>query len=74
MNICARYFLFLTGCGGDLTDETGQLTSPGYPSPYVGNVECIWTITVALGKRINITIDDFNVEHAVNCSYDVLEV
>jgi hypothetical protein len=66
--------LFLAGCGGELTDETGQLTSPGYPNPYPGNVECVWTIIVALGKRINITIDDFQMEQTVNCSYDVLEV
>jgi cubilin len=64
----------MSGCGGQLSDESGVITSPNYPGPYPSSTECIWTVQLAPGKRINVTIDDLNVESHSNCQYDVLEV
>ena len=32
-------------CGGDLTDLTGEITSPNYPATYPDNSDCTWTIS-----------------------------
>jgi len=57
-----------------MTSSTGEFTSLNYPNAYPHNRECVWRITVDPGRRIELTIQDFDVEHHTNCSYDVLEV
>jgi len=57
-----------------MTESSGTFTSPNYPRPYVNSRECIWYIRVEPGKRVNITILDFDMEAHVNCSYDMLAV
>lgn len=49
------------------------ITSPGYPSGYE-NVWCVWTVESSLGKRINIQIDDLDIEGVSNCYYDKLNI
>jgi len=46
--------LTCTACGGSLTAEHGQFTSPRYPDPYLSNVECVWNISVSPGNRLRI--------------------
>jgi len=48
-------WLICTACGGSLTAEHGQFTSPGYPDAYTGNVECVWNIDVSPGNRLMIS-------------------
>ncbi|XP_031795774.1 cubilin [Sarcophilus harrisii] len=64
----------LNGCGGELTGPSGFFTSPQYPEKYPPNKECIWYIHTAPGSSIQLTIEDFDVEHHSNCRFDVLEV
>ena len=66
--------VLLSGCGGDFNAETGTFTSPGYPGPYPHNRECIWRITVPIGKRIQLDINNVNIEYHSNCTYDFIEV
>ena len=66
--------VLLSGCGGDFNAETGTFTSPGYPGPYPHNRECIWRITVPIGKRIQLDINNVNLEYHSNCTYDFIEV
>ncbi|KAG7279659.1 hypothetical protein CRUP_025762 [Coryphaenoides rupestris] len=62
------------GCGGELSGPSGSFNSPGYPSWYPDNRECVWYITVAPGNSITINIHEFDVESHPDCSFDVLEV
>ncbi|RLW11183.1 hypothetical protein DV515_00001475, partial [Chloebia gouldiae] len=62
------------GCGGELFGPSGSFHSPGYPSRYPSNRECIWYIHTAPGSSIQLTIQEFDIEYHPNCSYDVLEV
>ncbi|XP_047455679.1 cubilin [Mugil cephalus] len=62
------------GCGGDLSGPSGSVSSPGYPSRYPDNTECIWYLTTAAGTSITLTIHEFDVEYHQDCRYDVLEV
>ncbi|XP_033761795.1 cubilin-like [Pecten maximus] len=60
-------------CGGQLTGETGTLTSPNYPSYYDHNGYCAWTITVSTEDSITLTFTDMALEGG-SCSYDYVEV
>ncbi|XP_078584717.1 uncharacterized protein LOC144866897 [Branchiostoma floridae x Branchiostoma japonicum] len=51
------------GCGGALTAPPGgTVTSPNYPSNYDNDETCEWTITVAEGSVVGLTIDSFKLE------------
>lgn len=67
-------FALLPGCGEELSGPSGSFYSPGYPSRYPSNRECIWYIHTAPGSSIQLTIQEFDIEYHQNCSYDVLEV
>lgn len=62
------------GCGEELVGASGSFSSPGYPSSYPENRECVWSISTAAGSSMTLTIQDFDVEFHQDCSYDVLEV
>ena len=34
-------------CGGDLTADEGEISSPNWPSPYNANQDCEWNINVS---------------------------
>ena len=62
-------------CGGNITEDKGNLTSPGYPdSTYPNNMECVWTISTTEGTRIAIDLVDFDVQYRYNCYYDYVKV
>lgn len=63
-----------TGCGEQLTGNSGTFSSPNYPSPYDHTRTCEWTITVDPGSSITLTIDNIDMENSVQCQFDVLEV
>lgn len=62
------------GCGGLLTHPEGFITSPNYPNYYPLNTHCEWTIVTDIGKTIEFTIEDFDVEMASDCRFDGLIV
>ena len=63
-------------CGGNITGDKGNFTSPGYPdSTYPNDIECVWTISTNEGRRIAIDLIDFDVQHYYyNCYYDYVKV
>ncbi|KAI1280397.1 Cubilin [Halotydeus destructor] len=62
------------GCGGNLTSAAGFFVSPGYPSNYPLNSECIWQLQAPLGNRVAYNFSDFNVEQSDNCTFDYVEL
>lgn len=48
-------------CGGEITKEQGQLTSPNYPDDYKANKECVWKITVPEGYSVAVKFQSFEV-------------
>lgn len=56
-------FLFLAPsvCGGDLTIDSGEIKSPGFPSHYPNDINCEWKIIVANGSGIKLTFLEFEV-------------
>ncbi|XP_065577276.1 cubilin-like isoform X4 [Artemia franciscana] len=62
------------GCGGLLTKSYGYLRSPNYPDMYPAAMACIWQISIDHGSRIELTIQDFDIEGSINCQFDFLKV
>nr|XP_039268068.1 cubilin-like [Styela clava] len=62
------------GCGKTFQTPSGEFASPNYPNNYDDNRECIWQIITSIGTSVQLTIDDFDVEHHSDCQYDTLEV
>ena len=57
------------------TPTSGSLTSPNYPENYPDNLNMKeYKITVAAGKKIELTIDDLDIETESSCGYDSLKV
>ncbi|KAF6722152.1 Cubilin [Oryzias melastigma] len=61
-------------CGGELTDQYGNINSPGYPGNYPPGRDCYWMVTVNPGLLITFAFGTLNLESHPNCSYDFLEI
>ena len=61
-------------CGGSFSDLTGVITSPGYPSLYPSNQNCVWILSMPNGNQIRLNFEYFDLEVNVNCDYDYLLV
>lgn len=70
----AKYSVLL-GCGGTLTSPEGMIMSPGYPTSYGTNAECVWRIGVSQGSRVLFAFADLDMETQTRgCSFDYVEV
>ncbi|XP_037517650.1 cubilin [Rhipicephalus sanguineus] len=54
--------------------NVGAVSSPGYPDHYPSNRDCLWTLAVPTGKRIQLHLATVQMEHHPNCSYDYLKI
>uniref|UniRef100_A0A671RXS1 Suppressor of tumorigenicity 14 protein homolog n=1 Tax=Sinocyclocheilus anshuiensis TaxID=1608454 RepID=A0A671RXS1_9TELE len=65
-------------CGGRLTGLRGTFTSPGYPSHYPPQTDCVWNIEVPSGKHIKVKFDKLSIhspeQNAISCPEDYLEI
>ncbi|XP_069067650.1 cubilin [Pleurodeles waltl] len=61
-------------CGGDLNGETGTISSPNYPNLYPHNRVCEWRVTVPVGRRVTLTINDMRIQDEQSCNHDYVEV
>ncbi|VVC99646.1 unnamed protein product [Leptidea sinapis] len=61
--IGGRGFLinFEAMCNTSITGSHGVIESPGYPGKYPQFSNCLWTVSVAKGNRINVTFTSFDV-------------
>ncbi|XP_077113604.1 embryonic protein UVS.2-like isoform X1 [Ranitomeya variabilis] len=61
-------------CGGTYYAPQGNITSPNYPNNYGNNLSCNYTITAPVGRRIVLTISEFNMEYGYFCMYDHIQI
>ena len=71
INLFHRYQLCLfisalihAGCG-PMIENT--IRSPGYPSDYPNNTDCISSVPIPQGMVINITINELYLEDSISC-------
>eukprot|EP00057_Strongylocentrotus_purpuratus_P007249 XP_011661723.1 PREDICTED: deleted in malignant brain tumors 1 protein [Strongylocentrotus purpuratus] len=62
------------GCGGYFNVTDGTFTSPNYPSEYDDDSSCDFVFKASEGEVITVTFNDFELEAASGCGYDVLEI
>lgn len=67
-------FLYQLVCGGVLTQDNGNISSPNYPNPYAGERNCEYNIEAPQGKVIVLNIADLDIEQHTNCEFDNLEI
>ncbi|XP_066461961.1 embryonic protein UVS.2-like isoform X1 [Eleutherodactylus coqui] len=61
-------------CGGTYFTPQRKVSSPNYPNNYGPNMNCIYTITGPVGKRVSLTFIEFHVEWYYGCIYDGLSI
>jgi tolkin protein len=61
-------------CGGQISKESGILSSPNYPDNYKPNKECVWKLSVPDGYSVALKFQSFEVESHDHCVYDYVEV
>ncbi|PIO67515.1 CUB domain protein [Teladorsagia circumcincta] len=44
-------------CGGIITDQQGQLTTPGFPGKLLPHVRCEWELRAGIGYRYMLTFE-----------------
>lgn len=63
------------GCGGEYIERPkGTITSPGYPNPYPRDVECLWHIKAPEGRRVDLIVEDLDMEYSKMCTFDYVEI
>lgn len=68
--------LVFSVCGGVFSSSEGLLRSPYYPNNYPRHRDCVYVISLPVGKGINLQFLDFDIEPGsdTNCFFDFLEV
>ncbi|XP_044127231.1 embryonic protein UVS.2-like [Bufo gargarizans] len=61
-------------CGGTFYTPERNFTTPGYPNSYRPNMNCNYTITAPVGKKISLTVTDFQTEGDRYCLHDYLKI
>lgn len=61
-------------CGGVLSAPIGHIFSPNFPRVYPPYTECSWLIVVSEGFTVQLTFDEFNLEHHDTCDYDYIKI
>ncbi|CBY41736.1 unnamed protein product [Oikopleura dioica] len=60
-------------CGGSFIGETEvDIKSPGFPSYYGNNLNCVWVVQHDCAESFTITPRSFALEASENCYYDNL--
>ena len=57
-----------------LTDESGVITSPGYPKGYPNSLAFVWIINTTVSKYVELTFLDFDVEPYRDCKADYVKI
>lgn len=63
------------GCGDNFRNlPYGVISSPNYPHPYSTSIECLWHIRAEPGHKIDLYIEEFDLDLSYECSYSYLKI
>ncbi|XP_032232400.2 uncharacterized protein LOC5507775 [Nematostella vectensis] len=54
-----------------MTSSSGSFSSPGYPRGYPADANCVWTIKVPVGKRVEVIFSNLDLEQDSSCPDNV---
>lgn len=61
-------------CGGHYSSSIGFIRSPNYPGYYPSMKDCVWVIEAKNRHRIILTVNHFELERHMSCTFDYLEI
>ncbi|KAL5273336.1 hypothetical protein ACFFRR_000221 [Megaselia abdita] len=61
-------------CGGNLTQPSGLIETPFFPTEYPESIFCEWVITGPTGHQIELKVLNFSIEVSYSCQDDNLEI
>ncbi|RWS11455.1 cubilin-like protein, partial [Dinothrombium tinctorium] len=61
---------YTLACGDIFTGDQGVITSPGYPSNYLNNLNCRYLIQMQPGDFVSLEFEDFDIEDHETCLFD----
>lgn len=70
-------------CNISILRDSGVIESPNFPNDYPNNLDCVWTIVVSKGNKINLQFSHFYLENDNQyhnetnehiCKYDFVEI
>ena len=64
----------VSACGGNLTQDSGQISSPMHTTSYMRNMDCIWFITVIPNRVIEAKFISIDLENCYRCYCDSVEI
>ena len=70
----AVYRVASTGCGGNLTSDSGRIASPGYPESSPPGAECEWRVSASPGNTVSLTLEMLDLEETEHCNADYLDI
>ncbi|KAL8573023.1 hypothetical protein ACOMHN_010453 [Nucella lapillus] len=66
---------YKAACGGTLQSTQGIIRSPGYPSNYPANLNCMWSVNVPSGRTIVVRFNGtFSISGSSPCSGDYVQL
>lgn len=65
---------FKSHCGGEITDDRGRFTSPGYPQKTGGKNSCFWRFKTPPGSHWKLQCTHFRIRKSRNCMRDHLAI
>lgn len=68
----SKFFFQIVGdmCGGIISSMRGYIQSPNHPSNYPANSYCLWLVKVPEAKKIQVRVEDFELEEDRYCQLD----
>lgn len=64
----------VSACGGNLTDESGQISSPLHPTAYMRDMDCVWLISVRPNRVIEAKFISIDLQECYKCYCDSVEI
>ena len=65
---------YSVACGGNLNESRGNFSSPGYPSSYLENQNCQWTIHVLPQHYLRVVVTNLSIPISKRCVNDYLKL
>lgn len=69
-----EYQISTGGCGNTVYNESGSLSSPGYPGEYGTNQNCSYILWAEYASQFQLTFNDFELEDCAGCTCDWVDI
>lgn len=61
-------------CGGRIVSNYGRITSPGFPSSYRPNLDCVWIVKASSARVIRFYFEYIDIDDTGHCGRDFVSL